>query len=65
MPVWVCDAGNGETFNVTAQGNMYEKNQQWIDRDSHLLRDLTVKYHYLSKEGIPQIPIALRFREDI
>jgi DNA ligase-1 len=61
VPIWVCDAGNGETFTCTAQGNMYEKHTLWVNRIKHIGHPLTVKFHYYSKEGIPQLPIALRF----
>lgn len=65
VPVWVCDAGNGETFTCTAQGDMYEKNALWLTRADHVGKQLTVKFHYLSKDGIPQLPVALRFKEDL
>lgn len=65
VPVWVLDAGNGRTFTATAQGNMQEKNALWETRNEHIGKKLTVKYHYLSKDGIPQLPVALRFREDL
>ena len=65
VPVWVCEAANGQRFNVTAEGNMFAKHEQWEHRDLYLERLLTVKYHYLSKEGIPQLPIAMRWREDV
>ncbi len=65
VPVWLCDAGNGRTFTCTAQGNMYEKHALWETADDHLGKQLTVKFHYLSSLGIPQLPVALRFREDL
>lgn len=65
VPVWVCDAGNGKTFTCTAQGNMHEKHALWKARERHIGRQLTVKYHYLSADNIPQLPVALRFRDDI
>lgn len=65
VPVWVCDAGNGQTFTCTAQGDMYEKDALWETAEDHVGKQLTVKFHYLSKDGIPQLPVALRFREDI
>ena len=65
VPVWVCDAGNGETFTCTAQGDMNQKHNLWETRECHIGKQLTVKFHYLSKDGIPQLPVALRFREDI
>lgn len=65
VPVWLCDCGDGNTFEVTAQGTREEKDAQWANRADFIGKELTVKYHYFSKKGIPQIPIALRWREDI
>lgn len=65
VPIWVCDAGNGKTFTVTAQGNMYEKHELWQIRQDFIGDMLTVKYHYMSADGIPQLPIALRFYETV
>lgn len=65
VPVWVCSAGEGRTFTVTAQGNMQEKHQLWETRHQHIGRPLTVKFHYFSKDGIPQLPVALRFFETV
>jgi len=65
VPVWICKAPNGGRFSVTAAGNMEEKDEQWQRRDDYIGKQLTVKYHYLSKDGIPQLPIALRWREDV
>lgn len=65
VPVWVCDAGNGETFTCTAQGDMHRKHELWLTREQHVGKQLTVKFHYYSKDGIPQLPVALRFRDDL
>lgn len=65
VPVWVCDAGNGETFTCTAQGDMHKKHNLWETREYHIGKQLTVKFHYLSAAGVPQLPVALRFRENI
>ena len=65
VPVWVCDAGNGETFTCTAQGDMNQKHNLWETREGHIGKQLTVKYHYLSAAGVPQLPVALRFRDDV
>jgi DNA ligase-1 len=65
VPVWVCEISpGGPTFTVTAAGNMQEKHDQFVNADSYRGKPLTVKYHYLSKDGIPQLPVALRWRED-
>jgi len=65
VPVWVCDAGNGKAFTCTAQGDRYEKHALWESVEEHVGKQLTVKFHYLSKDGIPQLPVALRFREEL
>lgn len=65
VPVYECAAGNGKTFTVTAPGNMQEKHQQWEMGKAQIGERLTVKFHYYSSDGIPQLPVALRFREDV
>lgn len=65
VPVWLCETDEGKRFEVTAPGSMFAKAEQWDKRMDYLERYLTVKFHYLSKDGIPQLPIALRWREDI
>lgn len=65
VPIWVLESHRGGTFTAIAQGNMQEKHQLWEERSQHLGRLLTVKFHYLSESGIPQLPVALRFREDL
>ena len=65
VPIWSCQTAGGKQFNVTAHGDMDEKNDQWERRDELVGTPLTVKYHNLSKDGIPQLPIALRWREDV
>lgn len=65
VPVWICETVDGKQFTVTAAGTMEEKDYQWRNREAYVRRMLTVKFHYYSSEGIPQLPVALRFREDI
>ena len=65
VPVWICEVESGATFNVTAAGNMHEKAVEWEQRDECVGNMLTVKYHNMSKDNIPQLPIALQWREDI
>lgn len=65
VPVWICETATGENFSVTAEGDMYAKHAQFLRAHDFIGRHLTVKYHYLSKDGIPQLPVALRWREDV
>jgi DNA ligase-1 len=66
VPVYTCQyRPEGPTFTVTAPGNMHEKHTLWLDRENTPGKFLTVKFHYYSEAGIPQLPIALRFYETI
>ncbi len=66
VPVYTCVVPIcGETFTVTAPGNMQEKDELWHKRAWYMGRLLTVKFHYYSEAGIPQLPVALRFHETV
>lgn len=65
VAVFICETEDGKRFNVTAPGNRTLKHQQWEHMERFFGKELTVKYHYLSADGIPQLPVALRWREDI
>lgn len=67
VPVWLCETPEGGQFTVTAAGTMHEKHEQWERREEILAQSplLTVKYHYLSKDGIPQLPVAMRWFETV
>lgn len=62
--VYVCECEGG-TFDVTAPGTMQEKDAAWYNLDDALSKMLTVKFWNLSKDGIPQQPVALRIRDDV
>lgn len=65
VPVWVLTTKGGKEFRATAPGTMEEKNRLWLERDAHIGRLATVQYHYYSKEGVPQLPVALRIRDEL
>jgi DNA ligase-1 len=65
VPVWICETEDGAKFNVTANGTMEQKDTQWTERDLLVGDMLTVKFHNMSKDNIPQLPIALQWREDL
>ena len=65
VPIYTCETKGLGTFTVTAPGNMHEKDELWQDRDNSIARYLTIKFHYYSADGIPQLPIALRFYETV
>lgn len=67
VPVWVLDVGDGtgRTFRATAAGNAYEKNVQWAEREQHVGRRLTVRHFGFTPDGIPDLPVAKTWKEDL
>lgn len=70
VPVWICSNSGGlteddKTFKVTAQGNMQQKHEQWLMKHQHIGRQLTVQHFGYSKNNVPLLPVALRWREDV
>jgi DNA ligase-1 len=51
--IWVCDAGNGETFKVVPKGTLEDKKEKYKNGESYLGQLLTVRYAELSEAGIP------------
>lgn len=60
VAVLVCDG-----FAVTAPGTVQDKDHVWRHREQYIGKTVTVKYAYLTKDGVPFHPVALRFRDDI
>ncbi len=70
VPVWVCSNPAGltedaKTFKVTAAGNMQQKHDQWLMKHAFIGRQLTVQHFGHSKDMVPLLPVALRWREDV
>lgn len=55
----------GDTFEATAPGDMYQKDQAYKERHYLIGQMMTVKYFEISEYGIPQQPVAMQLREDI
>jgi DNA ligase-1 len=65
VPIFVCMTDNGDRFNCTAPGSMEEKHAFWLQKDALIGRQLTVQFFNLTEDGVPFLPVALRFRENI
>jgi DNA ligase-1 len=65
VPLYVCKAPNGKTFNVTAPGDMYQKHAAWVNSENALGKQLTVKFFNWTPDGLPFLPVALRLRDDL
>lgn len=62
---FVCETPEGQRFEVTAMGDMYEKDRTWHNREDFKGKTLTVKHSGYTKDRKPWHPVALRLREDI
>lgn len=65
VPVFTCATKEGKQFNVTAMGNMEEKHHFFTIADTLIGKKLTVKYFNLTMDGVPNLPVALRLRDDL
>lgn len=65
VPVWTLQMPCGRTFKATAHGNAQQKHAQWEMRHTYMGRPLTYQHFGHSKDGIPLLPVALRWREDV
>jgi len=63
--IYVCETEHGKRFNVTAHGTMHDKHFAWVHRERVIGKQLTVKFFNLTPDGLPFLPVSLRFREDI
>lgn len=60
-----CRAKNGKTFGVSAPGTLDEKRHVWMNQGNFLGRKLTVEYAFLTSDGIPFHPNAIRWHVEI
>lgn len=62
--IFICDAGNGQTFDPVPVGTIEER-RQWAETPENFIgKQLTVKYHHLSEDGIPvPNPVGLSVRD--
>ena len=65
VPVWEFDNGDGQTFEATAQGDMRQKHEQAMNADHFVGLWATVQHFGRSKDGLPLLPVVLRWREDV
>jgi DNA ligase-1 len=63
--IFICETPEGVQFDCTAPGTMQDKHEAWVNQGSLCGKQLTYKYFCLSKDGIPQQPVALGIRDYI
>jgi ATP-dependent DNA ligase len=65
VAIFECVTPDGQEFECTAFGDMYEKDKIWHEREKYIGKTLTVKHSGYTKDRKPWHPVALRLREDI
>jgi ATP-dependent DNA ligase len=65
VAVFTCEMSDGKTFEVTAFGDMYQKDEIWHSRMDYIGKIVTVKHSGYTEAGKPWHPVAMRLREDI
>lgn len=65
VPVFTCETKEGKRFQVLAAGTMAEKHEQFRIADTLIGSLLTVKFFNYTVDEIPNLPVALRWRDDL
>jgi len=64
--IFICEMPTGKQFRVKMKGKTEELKKYFDRPDLAIGRQLTVKFQgYTDTNGVPRIPVALRFREDL
>lgn len=64
--IFICRAGNGETFDAVKNCPLEELKDYWNNREHLVGRVITVQFQGFTKaKSVPRFPRALRFREDV
>lgn len=61
--IFILKAKNGKTFNARPQGSKALRTSYWVNRESLIGKQCTVKYQELSDYGIPRFPSAIAIRD--
>lgn len=61
--VFLCDAGNGKTFECCPRGTVEVRKQYYRDLSKLIGKNLTVRYQEKSIDGVPIFPIGICVRD--
>ena len=63
-PIWICKHECGDTFNVTPTGTLADRRDMFVNVDTYIGKNLTVKYIGKTDKGIPKFGVGKAIRED-
>ena len=58
-----CKTETGAEFDVRCKGTDEQRREQWTNWKQYLGKMLTVKYQYLSDDGVPIFPVGITVRD--
>ena len=61
--IFVCETKDRVQFNCAPEGEMEYRKELYRTRKNHIGKWLTVRYFELTKDGVPQFPVAVSIRE--
>lgn len=65
VPVWILKTAKGQLFRATAAGTMQEKDALFQKADSVIGTKRTIRHFGFTPDGIPNLPVDLRARQDV
>jgi DNA ligase-1 len=66
VAIFVCyDKATGDNFNVLSHGTRADKHNHMLNRDTIIGKKLTVQHFGFTDKGLPNLPVAKCFREDL
>ena len=64
LVIWTCkDPKTGKTFKVKPDGNNAQRADWFQNGDSHIGKEITVRYFELTADGVPRFPTGGWFRD--
>jgi hypothetical protein len=61
--VFKCATPDGGSFDVTPKGTFEEKREMFLNLESYIGKQLTVRYQEKSEDGIPIFPVGITVRD--
>ena len=61
--IWICETSDGKRFRVKPNGTHAQRSKLFDEADSHIGKQITVRFFELTDDGIPRFPTGGWFRD--
>ena len=61
--IWICETSDGKKFRVKPNGTHAQRSKLFDEADSHIGKQITVRFFELTDDGIPRFPTGGWFRD--